>query len=116
MPSPVLIAVTLLLVVAAAIPTGRLNRAGLSGSALATYLVTVVLLGLLVWFGIVRILVVPVLAVLYIAPLIVEPALLGRLLRRTAADPAAGARPVGSGTGRTIRPDGTVEPDDRARQ
>jgi hypothetical protein len=116
--SPALLAVTLVLIVLAAIPTRRLGAAGFRAGALLTYLAVLVALGLVIHAGALPArFVVPVLAVLYVAPLVMPPDLLGRLLRRgnggagRAAGGSAVPRPVGSGPGRTVGPDGLVEPD-----
>jgi hypothetical protein len=139
--SPMAIAVTLLMIALAAIPTRRLSEAGFRPSSLLTYMVFVVALGLAIYFGAPAKYVAPVLVVLYVAPLLAPPELIGRLIRRRPGSPpgagsAAGSgsaswaargrdfasrarsarggrtepKPVGSGPGRTVRPDGTVEP------
>ncbi len=128
MPEPWLIALVLVMIGIAAIPTRRLAATGLTSGWLLSYLAFLVIFGLLVATGRgpERVLV-PVLVVAFVAPFIAAPEVLGRLLRRVRpAEPGSSgqARPpgrrsggrrgepriVGSGRGRTVRPDGTVEP------
>jgi hypothetical protein len=142
MPSPMALAVTLVMIVLAAIPTRRLSEAGFRPSSLLTYMVVVVALGLAIYFGAPAKYVAPVLIVVYVAPLLAPPELVGRMIRRRPGPPAGAGdaskggsgswaargrdfasrarsarsgrpvepKPVGSGPGRTVRPDGTVEP------
>ncbi len=120
MVSPVLLVVVLAMVALAAIPTRRLADAGLPAGLLLTYLLVVVFLGVATYLGAPARFAIPILAVIYVAPLVIPPDLLGRLLRRRPGPPGSpggrrGPRPVGSGTGRTVRPDGTLAPDDQDR-
>ena len=103
------------LVALAAIPTRRLFAAGVQAGWLASYLFVLVVLGFLVVRGLgPEKFLVPVLVVAVVAPFLLTRGTLGRLLRRAAMPgtrPAAPATPrsVGTGSGRTVRPDGTVE-------
>lgn len=98
--TPWLLAVTLGLVAVAAIPTRRLYLAGLGRATLATYLLALVVLGLLAASG--RgpdRLLVPCFVVAFAAPLVASPQLIGRFHRRD---------------GRAVRRGGRIRRDGRA--
>jgi hypothetical protein len=107
LPAPWLIALVLLCFVLAAIPTRRLSQAGLRPGWLGTYLLVLVLLGVVVVAlrGPGRFLI-PFLVVLYVAPLVVAPATAARWFRRGRRPP----KNVGSGPGRDIGPDDPRQP------
>ncbi len=107
LPAPWLVALVLGCVLLAAIPTRRLADAGIRPVWLATYLAILVGLGIgaVVARSASRVLV-PVLVVLYVAPLVVAPATSARLLRRGRRPP----KHVGSGTGRDVGPDDRTAP------
>jgi uncharacterized membrane protein YhaH (DUF805 family) len=100
LPAPWLIALVLVCIALAAIPTRRLSDAGLRPAWLTAYLVVVTGLAIAVVAirGPARFLV-PFLVVLYVAPLIVAPETTARWLRRGRRPP----KPVGSGPGRDVR-------------
>jgi hypothetical protein len=102
LPAPWLIALVLGCFLLAAIPTRRLADAGLRPGWLAPYLLTTIALGVLAvaFRGAARY-VVPILVVLYVAPLLVAPETMARVLWRGRRPP----RNVGSGPGRDVRPD-----------
>jgi hypothetical protein len=102
LPAPWLIALVLLCFVLAAIPTRRLFLAGIRPAWLWAYVVLLVVLGVAVVAarGPARFLV-PFLVVLYVAPLVVGPDTVARLLRRSRRPP----KHVGSGSGRDVGPD-----------
>lgn len=102
LPQPWLLALVLVAIALAAIPTRRLADAGIRPAWLAAYLVIVAGLGVAVVAtrAAARILL-PFLVVLYVAPLIVGPDTTARWLRRGRRPP----RNVGSGTGRDVGPD-----------
>lgn len=102
LPAPWLIGLVLLCVVLAAIPTRRLADAGIRPSWLSVYLIVVVALGVAVVAarGPGRFLV-PLLVVLYVAPLVVAPETTARWLHRGRRAP----KHVGSGPGRDVGPD-----------
>ncbi len=101
-PAPWLIGLVLLCILLAAIPTRRLADAGLRPSWLATYMLTLVALGVVVVAsrGVGRFLI-PFLVVLYVGPLVVAPDRTARWLRRGRRPP----KHVGSGPGRDVGPD-----------
>ena len=107
LPAPWLVALVLLCVALAAIPTRRLFRAGIRPAWLAAYLVVVVALGVVVVAarGPGRFLV-PILVVLYVAPLVVAPETTARWLRRGRRPP----KQVGSGPGRDVDRDDEPAP------
>jgi uncharacterized membrane protein YhaH (DUF805 family) len=109
LPAPWLIVLVLLCVVLAAIPTRRLADAGLRPAWLTAYLLLVTALGVAVVAarGPGRFLV-PLLVVLYVAPLVVAPETTARWLHRGRRPP----KPVGSGPGRDVGPDDGSGPDD----
>ncbi len=101
LPPPWILALGLACVALAAIPTRRLADAGIRPSWLATYLGTLVVLGIsVVAFRSVGRFLVPILVVLYVAPLVVAPERIARFLHRGRRPP----RPVGSGPGRNVTP------------
>lgn len=102
LPAPWLIALVLVCIALAAIPTRRLSDAGLRPAWLTAYLVLVTVLAIAVVAvrGPARFLV-PFLVVLYVAPLVVAPETTARWLRRGRRPP----RPVGSGPGRDVDSD-----------
>lgn len=102
LPAPWLIALVLVCIALAAIPTRRLADVGLRPAWLTAYLVLVTGLAIAVVAvrGPARLLV-PFLVVLYVAPLIVAPETAARWLRRGRRPP----RPVGSGPGRDVGDD-----------
>ncbi len=102
LPAPWLIGLVLVCVVLAAVPTRRLADAGIRPGWLTAYLLTLVALGVAVAVerGLARFLV-PVLVVLYVAPLVIAPATTSRWLHRGRRPP----RHVGSGPGRDVGPD-----------
>lgn len=81
--TPWFLAVTFALVAVAAIPTRRLFMAGVGRGKLTTYLLALVALGLLAASGLGpdRFLV-PCFVVAFVAPLVVSPAQIRRVLRR----------------------------------
>lgn len=102
LPAPWVVALVLVCFVLAAIPTRRLWLAGIRPGWLSTYLLGVVVLGVVaVGFRAAARFVVPVLVVLYVAPLVVAPGTLSRLLFRGRRPP----RSVGSGPGQDVGPD-----------
>jgi uncharacterized membrane protein YhaH (DUF805 family) len=107
LPAPWLIGLVLLCVVLAAIPTRRLADAGIRPTWLTAYLLVVAALGVAVVAarGPGRFLV-PLLVVLYVAPLVMAPETIARWLRRGRRPP----KRVGSGPGRDVGPD--RRPDD----
>jgi len=107
LPAPWLIALVLLCFVLAAIPTRRLFRAGIRPAWLWAYVLLLVGLGVVVVAarGPGRFLV-PFLVVLYVAPLVVGPETIARLLRRGRRPPKS----VGSGPGRDVGPDDPPAP------
>jgi uncharacterized membrane protein YhaH (DUF805 family) len=109
LPAPWLIGLVLLCVVLAAIPTRRLADAGIRPAWLTVYLLVVAALGVAVVAarGPGRFLV-PILVVLYVAPLVVAPETTARLLRRGRRAP----KPVGSGPGRDVPPRDVTPRDD----
>lgn len=102
LPAPWLIALVLVCIALAAIPTRRLSDAGLRPAWLTAYLVIVTGLAIAVVAvrGPARFLV-PFLVVLYVAPLVVAPETTARWLRRGRRPP----RPVGSGPGKDVGSD-----------
>lgn len=94
-PAPWVLALGLVFVVLAAVPTRRLNLAGLGSGALLAYLAILVGLAFVVALGRgpARLLV-PVLVGLYVAPFVVPPDLLARIIGRARPPdgPAPGAR------------------------
>jgi uncharacterized membrane protein YhaH (DUF805 family) len=107
LPEPWLIALVLACFVLAAIPTRRLAEAGLRPGWLATYLLTLVVLGVaaVAARGAARALL-PFLVVLYVIPLVVAPATTARWLRRGRRPP----RQVGSGPGQDVGRDDPPAP------
>jgi len=107
LPAPWLIGLVLLCFAVAAIPTRRLFRAGIRPAWLAAYLVVVVALGVVVVVarGPGRF-IVPILVVLYVAPLVVAPETTARWLRRGRRPP----KQVGSGPGRDVDRDDETTP------
>lgn len=99
LPAPWLIGLVLLCVALAAIPTRRLFDAGIRPAWLTVYLVLVTVLAVAVVAvrGPARFLV-PLLVVLYVAPLVVAPETTARWLRRGRRAP----KRVGSGPGRDV--------------
>lgn len=82
-PAPWVLALGLVFVVLAAVPTRRLSQAGLGSGVLATYLAILVGLAFVVALGRgpARLLV-PVLVGLYVAPFVVPSDILARVVRR----------------------------------
>jgi len=82
-PAPWVLALGLVFVVLAAVPTRRLNLAGLGPGALLVYLAILVGLAFVVALGRgpAKVLV-PVLVGLYVAPFVLPPDILARLVRR----------------------------------
>ena len=107
LPAPWLIALVLLCFALAAIPTRRLFLAGIRPAWLWAYVLLLVGLSVAVVVarGPARFLV-PFLVVLYVAPLVVGPDTVARLLRRGRRPP----KHVGSGPGRDIGPDDPSAP------
>ncbi len=107
LPAPWLIGLVLLCFVLAAIPTRRLVLAGIRPAWLWAYVVVLVGLGVVVVAarGPGRFLV-PILVVLYVAPLVVGPDTTARVLRRGRRPP----KNVGSGPGRDVGPDDPPTP------
>lgn len=110
LPAPWLIGLVLLCVALAAIPTRRLADAGIRPAWLTAYLLLVTALGVAVIAarGPGRFLV-PLLVVIYVAPLVVAPETTARWLRRGRRPPkrvgAGTGRDVGAGTGRDVGPE-----------
>ena len=102
LPAPWLIGLVLLCFALAAVPTRRLSDAGIRPAWLTAYLLVVVTLGIAVVMarGPGRFLV-PILVVLYVAPLVVAPETTARWLRRGRRPP----KQVGSGPGRDVDQD-----------
>ncbi len=132
MAGPALLLLVLVLILGASIPTRRLSLAGVGPGWLVAYLALVVVLGLLVASGSGPAkLIVPVLVIAVAIPFAASPETVGRVLRRVPpGDGPPGASPdpgrhtswssrapwrrdaprhepkvVGSGPGRTVRPD-----------
>lgn len=99
LPAPWLIGLVLLCFALAAIPARRLSDAGIRPAWLTVYLLVVVALGIAVVLarGPGRFLV-PILVVLYLAPLVVAPETTARWLARGRRPP----KHVGSGPGRDV--------------
>lgn len=99
LPAPWLIGLVLLCFALAAIPTRRLSDAGIRPAWLTAYLLVLVATGVVVVVarGPGRFLV-PILVVLYLAPLVVAPETTARWLRRGRRPP----KQVGSGPGRDV--------------
>lgn len=99
LPAPWLIGLVLLCFALAAIPTRRLSDAGIRPAWLTAYLLVLVVTGVVVVVarGPGRLLV-PILVVLYLAPLVVAPETTARWLRRGRRPP----KQVGSGPGRDV--------------
>jgi len=118
-PAPWLIALVLLCFLLAAIPTRRLSQAGIRPGWLGSYLLVLVILGVVAVAarGPGRFLI-PFLVVLYVAPLVVAPETAARWLRRGRRPPkhvgSGPGRDVGSGPGRDVGsgPGRDVGPDD----
>ncbi len=108
-PAPWLIGLVLVCFVLAAIPTRRLADAGIRPSWLAIYLLLLVAMGVAVVAarGAGRYLV-PLVVVLYVAPLVVAPETTARWLLRGRRPP----KHVGSGPGRDVGSGRDVGPDD----